>query len=88
MSTWRERLLGYTGLFILFGIWTPMLWFVSSMREHYRMETFEVSSLHWSGIVMFVVLLAGTLIAQFGFVVIAQEHGELERCKREHSARS
>ncbi len=42
MSKWREKLYGYTGLFIVFGIWTPMLWFVSSSRQYYKMETFEV----------------------------------------------
>lgn len=79
MRKWRERLYGYTGLFILFGLWTPLLWFVSSARSHYKMESFEIYSMDWFSILLFLVLCIATLFAQFGFVLIAQDLSELEK---------
>lgn len=84
MSEWRERLIGYTGLHILFAIWSPLLWFVVSARDRYRMEMFELSRMHWTGLVVFFTLLALTILAQFGFVLIAMEHGEVRRLKDDH----
>jgi len=87
MNSRRETLYGYTGLFILFGIWTPVLWFVSSSREYYKMETFEVFDMHWFSILLFFVLCAATLIAQYGFVMVAQDLSEYEKLKKAQLAR-
>ena len=73
MNKWRKRLYGYTGIFILFGIWTPVLWFISHVREHYRMPTFRIDQMDWFSIFIFLVLVVATLLAQFGFVLIASD---------------
>lgn len=85
MKKWRENLYAYTGLFITFGIWTPLGWFIVSSRHSYNMESFEVLSMNWFGILEYVVLLAATLVAQFGFILIAEDLSELERMKRNRS---
>ena len=87
MNIWRERLYGYTGLFVLFGIWTPVMWFASSLSEYYKARTFEVLNIgSWFNTLLFLALCVATLIAQFGFVLIAKEHSELENMKRQQSA--
>lgn len=86
MNKWRETLYIYTGLFIIFGIWTPMLWFISSSRQYYKMETFEVLDMNWFSILMFFVLCVATLVAQFGFVSIAQDLSEFEKLKKQQAA--
>lgn len=86
MNKGRERLYGYTGLFILFGIWTPMLWFISSSRQYYKMETFEVLEMNWFSILLFFVLCIATLVAQFGFISIAQDLTEFEKLKKQQAA--
>jgi len=86
MNKWRETLYSYTGLFIIFGIWTPMLWFISSSRQYYKMETFEVLDMNWFSILMFFVLCVATLVAQFGFVSIAQDLSEFEKLKKQQAA--
>jgi succinate dehydrogenase hydrophobic anchor subunit len=86
MNKWREKLYGYTGLFITFGIWTPMLWFISSSREHYKMETFEVFEMNWFNILLLVTLCIATLVAQFGLISIAQDLSEFEKLKRQQTA--
>ena len=78
MNKWRARLLGFTGLYVLFSIWAPLLWFFVSVRKAYGIESFEVWRMHWFGILTFFLLAVATLLAQFGFVVIAKEHGETE----------
>ena len=86
MNKWREKLYGYTGLFILFGIWTPMLWFVSSSRQYYKMETFEVFEMNWFSILLFFALCIATLLAQFGFISIAHDLSEFEKLKKQQAA--
>ncbi len=85
MSKWREKLYGYTGLFIVFGIWTPMLWFVSSSRQYYKMETFEVFDMNWFRILVFFALCAETLFAQYSFVLIAQDLSDFEKLKKQQA---
>jgi hypothetical protein len=87
MSKLREKLYGYTGLFIILGIWTPMLWFVSSSRQYYKMETFEVFEMNWFSILVFFALCAATLVAQYGFVLIAQDLSEFEKLKKQQPSR-
>lgn len=87
MNTWREKLYGYTGLCILFGLWTPMVWFITSSREYYKMETFEVSKMHWFNILVFFTLCAATLAAQYGLMLIDQDLSKFEKMKRDHLAR-
>lgn len=87
MNTWREKFYGYTGLCIVFGLWTPMLWFISSSREYYKMETFEVFEMHWFNILVFFVLCAATLAAQYGLILISQDLSEFEKMKKERLAR-
>jgi len=82
MHKWRETLYGYTGLFIISGIWTPMLWFISSSMQYYKMETFEVFEMNWFSILLFAVLCIATLVAQFGFISIAQDLSEFEKLKK------
>lgn len=86
MDKWRKKLYSYTGLFIIFGIWTPMLWFISSSRQYYKMETFEVFEMNWMSILLFVVLCIATLVAQFGFISIAQELSVFEKLKKQQEA--
>ena len=86
MNKWREKLYGYTGLFIIFGIWTPMLWFISSSRQYYKMETFEVLEMNLFSILAFIVLCVATLSAQYGFVLIAQDLSEFEKLKKQQAA--
>lgn len=86
MKEWHEKLCGYTGLFILFGIWTPMLWFISSSRQYYKMETFEVFEMNWFSILVFVLLCVATLAAQYGFFLIAQDLSEFEKLKKQQIA--
>jgi hypothetical protein len=50
----------------------------------FHMPSFEMSAMSWSAIITFVLLLASTLIAQFGFVVYAQEHADLEQAQAAH----
>jgi hypothetical protein len=83
-SKWRARLYGYTGLVLVFGLWTPLLWYVSYARREYGLEAFEVFSMDWFGIVLFILLAAGTLVAQFGFILLAQDMSELERREKEN----
>jgi len=85
MSKWRKKLYGYTGLFIVLGIWTPMLWFVSSSRQYYKMETFEVFDMNWFSILVFFALCAATLVAQYGFVLIAQDLSDFEKLKKQQA---
>lgn len=85
MKKWRERLHGYTGLFIIFAIWTPMIWFVSSSMQYYKMETFEILDMNWLSIAMFVVLCVASLIAQFGFFSIARDLSEFEKLKKQQA---
>lgn len=81
MDKWRSRFYGYTGLFTVLAIWTPVIWFISSARDYYRMETFDILRMHWSGIAIFAVLLVATLVAQFGFVSIAHDLSKYEAMK-------
>ncbi len=81
MNKWREKLYGYTGLFIVLGIWTPMFWFVSSSRQHYKMETFEIFDMNWFSILVFFTLCAATLVAQYGLVLIARDLSDFEKMK-------
>jgi hypothetical protein len=73
MGKWRSRLYGYTGLFTLFALWTPMLWFISNARAYYHMETFEILRMHGFNILLFFLLAIATLAAQFGLILIAQD---------------
>lgn len=82
MDKWRNNLYGYTSLFIVFGLWTPLLWFVSSARNHYKMESFDIFLMDWFSILLFFVLCAATLVAQFGFILVAQDLSEFERTKK------
>jgi hypothetical protein len=86
MNKWRQKLYGYTGLFVIFGIWSPMMWFVSSSRQYYKMETFEVLEMGWGSIVMFTVLGVATLLAQYGFISISQDLSEFEKLKKQQAA--
>jgi hypothetical protein len=79
MNRWRKRLYGYTGIFIVIGIWTPVLWFISHVREHYHMLTFEIDQMDWFSILIFFVLVVATLLAQVGFVLIAHDLAEHEK---------
>lgn len=79
MSKWRRRLYGYTGLAILFGLWTPLLWLTSDVRAHYKMEMFEITRADPFVIFIYVVLIVATLLAQLGFMLIAQDLGKYER---------
>ncbi len=83
MSKWRSRLYGYTGIALVIGLWTPLLWFVVSARRHYGMEMFDFTRMHPFNIVVFLLLCVGTLLAQFGFVLLAQDMSENERRERE-----
>jgi hypothetical protein len=86
MSKKREKLYGYTGLFIVLGIWTPILWFVSSSRQYYKMETFDILKMNWFNMLIFFALCAATLVAQYGFVLIAHELSEFDKLKKQQSA--
>lgn len=82
INKWREKLYGYTGLFVIFGLWTPLLWFVSYSRAYYKMESFDILSMNWFSIFLFFVLCAATLVAQFGFILLVQDLSEFERTKK------
>ena len=84
MKNWRSLLYGFTGLFVLLGIWTPLMWLVSSMMNFYRMESFDLFVMHPFNIFLCIVLAAATLLAQLGFVLIAQDHAAAERIGRNH----
>lgn len=86
MIKWREKLYGYTGLFIIFGIWTPMMWFISSSRQYYKMETFQILEMNWFNILVFIVLCVATLVAQYGFISIAQDLSKFEELKKQQAA--
>ena len=60
---------------------------MSSARAEYQMMTFEISRMPGSSMVIFVALVAATLIAQLGFVVLAKEHGEYEELKDRYTGR-
>jgi len=81
MKKWRAHLYGFTGLYVVFGIWTPILWFVSHVREHYRMETFDIHLMNWFGALLFFLLVAATLLAQFGFALIAHDLAEQRKAE-------
>ena len=81
MKKWRAGLVSFTGIYIVIGIWTPVIWFMSSARAEHQMLTFEISRMHWSSIMLFIALLCATLVAQLGFVVLAKEHGEYDELK-------
>ena len=87
MNNWRKKLHGYTGAFIVFAIWAPMIWFVSSSMQYYKMETFELLKMNWFSILLFVALCVGTLIAQFGFFSVAREVSEFEKLKNEQATK-
>lgn len=63
-----------------------MLWFISSSRQYYIMETFEVFEMHWFSILLFFVLCIAALVAQFVFVLIAQDLSEFEKLKKQQDA--
>ena len=81
MNKWRAWLLSFTSIYLLVGIWTPIIWFISSAMAEYQMLTFEISSMHWSDVGLLIALVGATLIAQLGFAVLAKEHGEYEDIK-------
>lgn len=79
MKNWRSLLYGYTGVCIVAGLWTPILWYTSEMRVFYHMETFDFRAMHWFSMLVYVVLALATLIATFGFVMIATDLAKYER---------
>ncbi len=79
MKNWRSLLYTFTGLYVLLGIWTPLMWLVSGMMKYYRMESFDLFAMHPFNIFLCIVLAAATLLAQLGFVLIAQDHAAAER---------
>lgn len=84
MSKWRARLLyGYTGLALVLGLWTPIMWFISAARAHYGMSMFEILLMDPFVIFLFLVLCAATLVAQFGFIVMAHDMARYERKESE-----
>lgn len=84
MKVWKEKLYGFTGIFTLFSLWTPMLWFISSRREFYHMNMFEVFRMNWFDIFLFLTLSLSTLIAQLGLVLLSQDLTEFEKLKSEN----
>jgi hypothetical protein len=84
--TWRARLKSYTCMFMIFGIWMPILWFIYSSMENYKMGTFEVFEMPWFSILGFFVLIAATLVAQVGFILLIDDLSEYEKMKKENSA--
>ena len=83
MKKWRTRLYGYTGIALVLGLWSPLVWFVSAARAHYKMETFEISEMDSFVIVVFFLLAAATLLAQGGFILVAHDMARYERKERE-----
>ena len=79
MRNWRSLLYGFTGLWILIGIWTPLGWLISNMRNYHQMETFDLFRMHPLNVILCVTLALITLVAQLGFLLIAQDHAEFER---------
>ena len=72
-NSWAKPLRLFTVFFLFLAIWTPFMWFISASRQHYSMETFDVSRMNGLMIVFFIVLGVATLAAQFGYILILQE---------------
>ena len=83
MKKWRTGLYGYTGIALVLGLWSPLVWLVSAARAHYKMETFKISEMDSSVIVVFFLLAAATLLAQGGFILVAHDMARHERKERE-----
>jgi hypothetical protein len=86
MKNWRSLLYGYTGVCIVAGLWTPILWYTSEMRVFYHMETFDFRAMHWVSMLVYVVLALATLWASPGFpdtsndmMWTGESHGEHEK---------
>lgn len=45
MSEWKRRLAGFTGLYVVLSMWTPVLWFISWARETFDQHTYELFDL-------------------------------------------
>ena len=83
MGKWRRRLYGYTGLALVLGLWSPLASYIADARGRYDMTTFDVLRMHPIDIALFIALCAATLMAQFGFIVIAHDMAEYHRKKQE-----
>lgn len=74
---------GYTGLALVVGLWCPLVWFISDARGRYHMGSFEILRVHPFDIVVFMILVLATALAQFGFVVVAQDLAKYESRDRD-----
>ncbi len=79
MKNWKKNLYGFTGLYIVIGIWTPVMWFTSYSMRIYEMGTFDVTRMGWLSIFILSVVTMATLFAQLGFIFISEDLSRLER---------
>jgi hypothetical protein len=49
------------------------------------METFDIFEMNWFSILIFFALCTGTLVAQYGFVMIEQDLSEFEKLKKQQA---
>lgn len=68
---WTKWLIGYTGLFVVFSLWTPLMWFTGSLMAKYHMPSFDPAYLNAFDTTFYVSLAVATFTAQIGFVVVA-----------------
>jgi amino acid permease len=57
---------------LLIGAFTPALWFMSSLMDYYRQETFDITKVHFMNGLIFILLAICALCSMFSFVKLAE----------------
>ena len=66
MREWKRRLAGFTGLYVVLSMWTPVVWFVTWARNTFNQHTFELFDLPPYAIVFGLIILACAFAATMG----------------------
>jgi len=66
MREWKRRLAGFTGLYVVLSIWTPVIWFMSWVGTTFNQHTFELFDLPPYAIVFGLLIFACAFAATMG----------------------
>lgn len=61
----------YTAFHVLFGVWMPTFWYISSCREQYRQSSFEFLDLPPGAMILGVLIVGGCFTATMGLIFSA-----------------
>lgn len=69
MAKWKSRLWVFSGLYAMFCIWTPVLWFASWARDKFHQNSLEWNELPPTVAAFGLLICAASFVATIGFAL-------------------